>query len=332
MRKLAIVAVLAFAQLFAFPASAQRAALRAIDDDFIKEPPVKKPRPKLVDLTEFLVPDLKYSDPLQYHFTGYGRCFRNTPDCRDANGIPILREGSFTKIARAENSPEGDTRFIFQKAATKPNEYYIVKNELDSDGKPIQTIYLETETMDWTGNRAARDYHTDNGYPTFEWGRSNALLNGFNPQNWIRCTWTFCGAKPEEYDFQGSTPSGYILRVYDLSKDHETINRDLAELGPIEPKWLDMAKDTGKDPKLLVYAGYWSPVTEGVFGNDPTIWWNRELYFYMKGLGFVAWRWQEHVNGDRLQPFQTLQEGVESTVVWEDEPILPLAVCEKVPQ
>ncbi len=291
--------------------------------------PVKKAAPKLVDLTQFLVPDQRYSDALQYHFGGYGSCFRDTPECLDANKVPIRIRNSFWKVARTENSPEGDTRFIFQKAPSHPNEYFIVKNELDSDGKPVQVVYIEAEAMDWTMNQYARSYHRDDGYPTFEWARSNALANAFNPQNWIRCTWTFCGAKPDEYDFQGSTPSGYVPRVYDLSKDMEAINRDLAELGPIEPKWFNMAKDAGKDPQLLVYAGYWSPVG-GAVGNDPTLWWNRELYFYLKGIGIIGWRWQEHVDGDRFKPFKTLQEGIGDVLIWEDEPILPLAVCEKV--
>ncbi|MDO8504800.1 MAG: hypothetical protein Q7S36_03010 [Candidatus Liptonbacteria bacterium] len=304
---------------------------RMIDGSFADSEPIMARCQKTVDLTQFLVPDLKYSDPLQYHFSGYGRCFRNTPDCRDENGTPILRDGGFAKIAQAENSPEGDTRFIFQKDRRHPNEYYIVKNELGSDGEPVQIVYIETETMDWPWNQYARTYHREDGYPSFEWGRSNAVVGGLNLQYWIRGKWIFCGAKPDEYELQGSTPSGYVPRVYDLSKDIEAINRDLAELGPIEPKWLDMAKDTGKDPQLLVYAGYWSPVSQAV-GNAPSLWWNRELYFYVKGLGFVGWRWQEHVDGDRFKPFQTLQEGIASAVVWEDEPILPLAVCEKVPQ
>lgn len=332
MRKLGIAATLVLSQLFALPALSQRLAFRAIDDDFIKkETPVKKVPAKLFDLTEFLVPDLKYSDPLQYHFAGYGRCFYDTPDCRDENGVPIVRRPNFAKIARAENSPEGDTRFIFQKAPAHPNEYYIVKNELGPDGEPVRIVYIETETMDWTENQYARSYHTDAGYPTFEWGRSNAPVNTFIPQHIGTCTWTYCGSKPDEYEPQPSTPSGYVVRVFDLSKDIEAINKDLAELGPVEPKWLEMARATGKDPQLLVYQGYWNPVTGGVVGNNPALWWNRELYFYVKGLGFVAWRWQEHVDGDKFKPFQTFHEEVVDHIVWEDEPILPLAICEKVP-
>lgn len=265
-----------------------------INSSFAGSASVMAKRPKTVNMLEYLVPDQRTTDAPQFHLEGSG----------------------FEKTAWSTPNEQGDPRFVDTKArGGYPSGYFVVKTEQDVCGKDIQVVYIEWETMDWDTNQHARGFHDENGYPTLEWGRSNVVPSAWNPQPSSPVRDIFCGAQPDTFD--RTSDAGYVVYVYKLD-NLEAVNRALGSMGPVNPAWVDMARLFGRDPEIMVIAGSWGAV--------------RELYFYLKGIGLVSWRWQEHIQSDPTLDYETLHRGDQTSIVWEETPIRILNLCEKVPQ
>ena len=219
--------------------------------------------------------------------------------------------------------------------------------------------YLKTEVTDWEGNMSSRSWPGGNGYPTFMWGRSDAVQPGLNPQYIGRCDYDFCGTKENSSEIM--PPGGIsVWGPYDLEGSMEyldTIVKDLGSLGSnhrLAPRdetrnqllaWRDLAHGRNlKKPRLLAISGGWSIIDPSKPLSDDNVWF-RERYDGLCGdeevvidgipttaprvIGApVGWHWQELIDGDPRKGFVTLQEGIQTTIVEEDEPILPLMPCE----
>lgn len=245
-----------------------------------------------VNMLDYLVPDQRTTDALQFHLEGAG----------------------FAKAAWSAPNAQGDPRFVDAKGrGGYPGGYFVVKTEKDARGQDVQVAYLEWETMDWNANQHARGFHDANGYPTLEWGRSNVVPGAWNPQPASPVTDVFCGAQPDA--FSSTSDAGYVATFYQLS-DLASVDAALGSMGPVNPVWVDMAHSLGRTPEIMVIAGSWGAV--------------RELYFYLKGTGLVSWRWQEHIQSNPALGWETLKGGDMTRVVWERTPIRILDLCEKV--
>ncbi len=313
--------------------------LRQHSDDDGSEFPRRRPRVvpgKVINMLEYLVPTQTWNDPRPFHLTGYSKCFWGV--CVE-HGEPAYSEGGFSKVYRLPNDGSTDTRYVSMKTSTKPVEYSVVKDVLEGD-EWITKSFLEAEDMAWgLDGWELRDYHDQIGFPTFEWGRSNAISGRPIIQDMPWCDWLYCGTKPDRREFLGGY-SVYAVQEFDLAGDLSEVIKQLGDrifdddmVGVLE-KWIALAAELGiTEPKLMVISGYWSPVTFGTTSAAPSLWYQREIYSYIRGLGWVGWWWQNHQNDDQSAPFLTLKGGIMHRVVWEDpkNPILALEVCAKLP-
>jgi hypothetical protein len=246
-------------------------------------------------MLEYLIPDQRAADTVQFHLEGAG----------------------FQKTVWTTPNEQGDPRYVDTKGrGGYPNGYFVVKTEQDACGNDIQVVYIEWETMDWDTNQHARGFHDEKGYPTLEWGRSNAVqgLRYSQPASPVRDV--FCGAQPDTFDH--TSDASYVVTFYKLD-NLDAANKALGSMGPVNPAWIEMARALGREPEIMVIAGSWSAV--------------RELYFYLKGVGLVSWRWQEHIQSNPALGYETLSpDGDLTSLVWEDTPIRLLNLCEKIPQ
>jgi len=318
-----------------------RESFRQSSEDNAPEPPEERqPRVapgKTINMLDYLVPTQSWNDPKPFHLTGYSKCFWG--GCVDGGELPYS-EGGFTKVYRAADDRSGDVRYVAMKTPTKPAEYSVVKDILEGD-EWIKKSFLEAEDMAWgLGGWEIRDYHDEIGFPTFEWGRSNAVSGRTYVQNMPWCDWLYCGAKPDRREFLGGY-SVYTVQQFDLTGDLAEVVRQLgdrvfdADMEGVLRKWIALAGELGiAEPKLMVISGYWSPVAFGAKVANPTLWYQREIYSYIKGPGWVGWWWQNHLNRDQNAPFSTMKGGIMHKVVWEDpkNPILALEVCAKLPK
>lgn len=291
---------------------------------------------RVVNMLNYLVPKQTVDDPKPFHLTGYSRCFWG--ECV-GRGEPPYSEGGFSKVYRMADNGSGDIRYVAMKTSTKPSEYSVVK-EVFEDGKWVTKSFLEDEDMHWgTDGWELRDYHDDSGFPTFEWGRSNAIQGETNIQIIPWCDWRYCGKQADRRELMGGA-SVYTVQEFVLTGD---ISKIVAQLGDrafgedtasVLQKWLALSAELNLGrPRLMVISGYWSPIYSGVMEADPSLWYQREIYSYLEGVGWVGWWWQNHENHDQQAPFSTLKGGVMTTVVWEDpqDPVLAYDVCAKLP-
>jgi hypothetical protein len=327
-------AVIAYAR-FA-PAQAAPFAPVGIGDGEGVEPP--SPPNGVINMLDYLVPDQTWDDPEPFHLVGYSRCIWG--ECVD-RGEPPYSETSFTKVYRMPDSATGDTRYAAMKTPTKPAEYFTVKNSYER-GRWVSRAFLEAEDMFWgLEGWELRDYHDASGYPTFEWGRSDVAEGAENIQTFPWCTWRYCGRKPDWRELTSGIVSVYTVQEFDLRGDHRAIAQKLGDrvftpdmATEVLPKWLSLALELRRgEPKLMVISGYWSPVASGATQADPSLWYHREVYSYLEGVGWVGWWWQMHAGYDQSAPFSTIKGGVNYKAVWEDpkKPILAFDVCSGLP-
>ncbi len=291
---------------------------------------------QIINMLDYLVPAQTQDDPKPFHLTGYSKCFWG--ECVDRGDLPYS-EGGFFKVYRIPDDGSGDIRYVALKAPFKPAEYSVVK-EVFEDREWIRKSFLEAEDMSWgLGGWELRDYHDVTGFPTFEWGRSNAISGRAYIQDMPWCDWKYCGGKPDRREILGGY-SIYTVQEFDLTGDLAEVVRQLGDrtfddnmIGVLE-KWIALAGELGiTEPKLMVVSGYWSPVTFGTTSAVPSLWYQREIYSYVKGPGWVGWWWQNHWDHNQRAPFSTMKGGVMTTVLWEDpaKPILAFDVCAKLP-
>ncbi len=123
----------------------------------------------------------------------------------------------------------------------------------------------------------------------------------------------------------------YVVHVFNLEGDLEEVNRRMGNMGPVIPEWVGMAHEMGQKAELLVVEGLWG-WTKDSPGPEHWRWVHRELYMYLKGVGWVSWRWQEHEDGDLSKPFITEKMGNMDRIVWErpGEFVRNVELCEPV--
>lgn len=289
---------------------------------------------KVIDMLSFMVPRQKWGDERQFHLEGYMECLGvEGSDCAK-NGESRHARGSFQKQHLMEPDSQGNTRFTTSKARTgslgHPCEYYEIRESFDADGNPVQKLFVYAEMMDWVWNKQYRAYFDGMNEPLFEIARSNAIEGRYYLQNPGSGTDYFCNDQSVTYPL---TDQVYVAYSYKLSRDTiSEVNRRLGSMGSIEPKWIEMAEAMGEvEPELLVIQSYWGYV--GVSpGKEGWRWYYRELYFYLKGVGWVSWRWQEHINHDLWNDFVTHKQLNMDTIVWEgpEEFVRNVALCEEI--
>jgi len=340
-------------------------------------------RSRTVDMIDFLLPTQSYDDAKQFHTVGY--MLYNYP-----SHVPRV-DGGFMKMARVTPKPgeayENEVaRYIVQKAPRHPCEYSVVLEEdpieepvddepplprphspfiplaMAKEKKKVRVSYLKTEVMAWTDNNISRNYPLGNGYPTFMWGRSDAVQPGLNPQYIGRCDWDFCGTKENtsEIIYPGAIAVWGPYPLEGTTDYLDTIVRDLGTLGSLHPlaprdetrnqliAFRDLAYSRNlKKPRLLAISGGWGIIDPSKPLSDDNVWY-RERYdglcgeeevvidggptTVMRTIGApVGWHFQELMDGDPRAGLVTMQEGIQTTVVKEEEPILPLMPCEPVP-
>jgi hypothetical protein len=238
--------------------------------------------------------------------------------------------GTFGKQTLIDSDENGNLRFSAAKSRNNrlgyPCEYFETRETYDSQNNRVVKLYLRAEMMDWVNNSAYRAYYDGMDDPLFEWARSPAIEGRAYTQN--------PGAEIR-HNCDGSIvtvpipASVYVPYLVSLEDGIEEINRRLGSLGPIEPKWIDIAKQMGSG-EILVIAGYWG--YRG-YAPGPEIWkWDhREVYFYIHGPGWVGWRAQEHIDGNPRNDFITHKMGNLDTLVWEKsgEVVRNLDLCER---
>lgn len=295
---------------------------------------VPRVAPRTVNMLEFMVPSQSVNSERQFHLEGYMQCLGVPGSGCFLGGEPFYARGSFQKQTVSAPDGSGNIRFVSSKAKTgllaHPCEYHETRNEFDESGRPITILYLREEMMDWVRNKQYRAYYDGLGEPLFEWGRSRAVVGKMYMQDPGFEIGRECDGPVKTTKI---SPAGYIVRVYSLEGDLEEVNRRMGSMGPVEPKWVGMAHEMGQKAELLVVEGYWgwTPDSPGV---EPWRWRQRELYMYLKGVGWVSWRWQEHEDGDLYKPFRTEKLGNLDTIVWEKpgEFIRNVELCEDIPR
>jgi hypothetical protein len=273
----------------------------------------------MADLLDYMVPTLKWDDLEQFHT----ECSDTTFDF--AGNVVTSGYGGCFKTRLAPSGPDGELRIINMKGVHYPSEYLCVKV---IDG--VRRLFLETEGMDGIGNASFRDYHDPaTGFPTFEWARGDAQEGVFYTQGPFVTKWYYCGDKPDIIEPPPAYPMGYIIKFFDLA-DIPASNVHLADIGPIDPTWPEFAAKLGTSTKAVVLASHWGNVSN-VIKSDPSLWYHRELYFYLFGGYFLGWYWQVHPASDPTKPFCTTHTTVQKGIVKEWDAILPLAMCQRPP-
>lgn len=286
--------------------------------------------PRIINMLDFLVPPQSTDSEKQFYLEGYMECLQVPGSGCFVGGMSRYSRGGFQKQIKVAPDENGNIRFTSSKARTglvaHPCEYHETRNEYDEYGQPVTILYLRAETMDWVQNKKYRAYYDGLGEPLFEWGRSNAVVGKMYVQDPGFEVAYECDNTVKTNPIM---PAGYIVRVYSLEGDLDEVNRRMGSIGPVEPKWVGMAHEMGQKAELLVIEGYWG-WTPNSPGSEPWRWTYRELYMYLKGVGWVSWRWQEHEGGDLHKPFMTHQLGNLDTIVWEmpGEFIRNVELCE----
>ncbi|TSC59651.1 MAG: hypothetical protein LiPW15_671 [Parcubacteria group bacterium LiPW_15] len=333
-----MVGASAVAQVVSLEFPDTQESLRQYSDDDPKFPRAwpSEASGKTINMLEYLVPAQTWNDQKPFHLTGYFKCLWG--ECVDRGDLPYA-EGGFFKVYRVPNDGSGNLRYVAMKAPVKPAEYSVVREVFENE-EWIAKSFLEAEDMFWGPDGwELRDYHDEIGFPTFEWGRSSAIPGRAYVQAMPWCDWLYCGAKPDRRELLGGY-SIYTVQEFDLTGDLAEVVRQLGDrvfdndMVGVLRTWIALATELGvTEPRLLVVSGYWSPVVFGIRAADPSLWYQREIYSYLKGPGWVGWWWQNHLYGDQRAPFGTMKGGVMHRVVWEDpkNPLLAWDVCAKLP-
>jgi len=301
--------------------------------------PVPRTPPRNFNMLEYMVPAQKWDDADQYHLEGYMTC-APVPwgdVCTDPQVELAYARSGYGKVYVGLPDEKGNTRFSASKGRTgllgHPCEYYATREDVGDDGLPITRLYILAETMNWTDNLRYRAYHLPNGEPTFEIGRSKVYNGEFFLQDPKFGIFYYCGAKPPE-EYSLPIPGATTVYFYTMEDGNiDELNAKLGNFGPLEPKWLDIAKALGyKRAELMLLVGNWG-YTGAAPGPEPWRWYYQELYYYLKGVGWVSWRWQQHIGNDVNAPFQTIKMGNSDTVVREGkDAIRNMELCEDIPR
>lgn len=293
---------------------------------------------KVYNMLDYMIPSQKWDDVDQYHFDGYMAC-APVPWGEVCQNEPIYARGFYEKEYVETDDGDGNKRISACKSVTglvgHPCEYYETRTErraADDDEFPLTQLYLTAETLDWGGNQSYRAYHLPDGRPTLEIGRSQVREGEALFQDPKFALYEYCGTQPT-HTYLMPIPGMGTVHFFTMEEGKlDELNTKLGNLGPVEPKWLDIARSLGQDKaELMIIVGNWGYA--GVpLGPEPWRWRNQELYIYLKGVGWVSWRWQQHIENDLHAPFQTIKTGNVDTIVWEGaDKSRNSALCETIP-
>lgn len=287
---------------------------------------------RTVNMLEFMIPPQAANAERQFYLEGSMECLGVPGSGCFLGGEPRYARGNFQKQTLTSSDEKGNVRFSSSKGRrgllAYPCEYHETREEFDEYGRPVTILYLRAEMMDWVENRKYRAYYDGLGEPLFEWGRSRAVVGKAYTQDMGVEIRHECG------NVVTTVPvplQNYVVHVYNLEGDLEEVNRRMGNMGPVIPEWVGMAHEMGQKAELLVVEGLWG-WTKDSPGPEPWRWVYRELYMYLKGVGWVSWRWQEHEDGDLSKPFITEKMGNMDTIVWEKpgEFVRNAELCEAV--
>lgn len=320
---------LMFMALMIFPVNCQSAAFD-VDPE-----PKGNPKPqKIYNMFEYMVPPQKASDAKQFYLEGYMQCLGIPGSDCVKNGEALYSRNGYEKQTVSDPDENGNLRFTTSKARTgllgHPCEYYVTREGFDEDDQPITFMYVYAEMMDWVDNKKYRAYYDGLGEPMFEMARSRVKNGVAYLQTPSVGTDYFCNGASNTYPLMDTV---YVPYFFSFTRDTiDDVNRQMGSMGPVEPKWVDMALAMGQTKaELMVVQGQWG-YTGAAPGKEGSRWVYRELYMYLKGVGWVSWRWQEHQDGDLQRDFVTHKLGNLDTIVWEapGEAIRNVELCETI--